>query len=39
MGEAGRCRVLQRYTQTSVADRVEGVYLQTLRARHRASAA
>ena len=39
MGEAGRRRVLQRYTQTRIADVVEGVYLRTLRARDRASAA
>jgi glycosyltransferase involved in cell wall biosynthesis len=36
MGESGRSRVLQRYTQARIADVVEGVYLRTLRARHRA---
>ena len=34
MGENGRQRVLKRYTQSHIADVVEGVYLQTLRARH-----
>lgn len=36
MGEAGRRRVLYRYTRARIADVVEGVYLQTLRARRRA---
>jgi glycosyltransferase involved in cell wall biosynthesis len=35
MGESGRQRVLERYTSTRIADIVEGVYLRTLRARHR----
>ncbi len=35
MGENGRQYVLQRYTQTRITDVVEGVYLRTLRARHR----
>lgn len=39
MGENGRRRVLQRYTCARVADVVEGVYLQTLRARQRAQEA
>ncbi len=36
MGMRGRQRVLQRYTRPRIADVVEGVYLRTLRARHRA---
>ncbi len=36
MGERGQQRVLQRYTQTCIADVVEGIYLRTLRARQRA---
>jgi len=39
MGENGRRRVLQRYTCARVADVVEGIYLQTLRARQRAQEA
>lgn len=38
MGERGRRQVLQRYTQTRIADVVEGVYQRTLRARQRAQA-
>jgi glycogen(starch) synthase len=36
MGENGRQRVLHRYTCTRITDVIEGVYLQTLRARQRA---
>jgi glycosyltransferase involved in cell wall biosynthesis len=36
MGASGRSRVLQRYTQARITDVVEGTYLRTLRARHRA---
>jgi glycosyltransferase involved in cell wall biosynthesis len=35
MGESGRQRVLERYTGARITDIVEGVYLRTLRARHR----
>jgi glycosyltransferase involved in cell wall biosynthesis len=39
MGERGRSRVLQRYTRARVADVVEGAYVRTLRACHRAGTA
>jgi glycosyltransferase involved in cell wall biosynthesis len=35
MGQAGRAKVLRQYTKTAIADRVEGIYLRTLRARQR----
>lgn len=38
MGENGRRQVLLRYTSARIADAVEGIYLRTLRARHRAQA-